>query len=189
MPNPFALDEQDKIRQLKAQVETTVTFKLLELPAMLWELLMEKSILTGGAISSIVHKENVNDYDLYLNDHADITKFNELLKDPDVIAKVQDVNPKYMADVLIDGKLVTSRAVTFKNKLQVITMNTSDARKTFDYVHCMPYFDIKNKKLYISRMQFDAIKHKKLVKNVNGQTNYSMEEYRKQKFIDRGWKL
>ena len=31
MPNPFALDEQDKIRQLKAQVETTVTFKLLDL--------------------------------------------------------------------------------------------------------------------------------------------------------------
>jgi hypothetical protein len=84
----------------------------------------------------------------------------------------------------MDGKLVTPRATTFKNKLQVITMACADARETFDYVHCMPYYVIETDTYNISRRQYESIMAKRLVHNPK---SVQPADYRRQKFLNRGW--
>jgi len=187
MPNPFAPDEIEKIKQLKGLIETNIKFKLLEFPTPLWNLLEGKSMLTGGAIPSLFHGEQPNDYDLYLKDQSAIDEFNTLLANKEVQDYIEDVNPKYMSATLINGKLATARAVTFKNKVQVITMHNADARKTFDFIHCMVSYYIHANNLYISKRQYDVIKAKRLEYNPIGVTNNNMQEYRRMKYIKRGW--
>ena len=189
MQNQFDPDEVEKIKQVKALASTNLKFKLLEYPPKLWEFLYNNSVLSGGAVPALFHGEEPNDYDLYLKDQDSIDEFNKgILTDTDVHQFIQDVNPRYMVgQSLIDGKLVTARAVTFKNKVQVITMHSADARKTFDYLHCMTQYYPRADNLYISKRQFDLIKNKKLAYNPVGVTNNNMQEYRRMKYIKRGW--
>jgi hypothetical protein len=64
-------------------------------------------------------------------------------------------------------------------------METIEHRKRFDFLHCMPWFDIKNEKFYISENQYKAIKEKRLVINPDAR---EVAAYRIQKFEKRGWK-
>mgnify|MGYP000120146450 CR=1 FL=1 len=189
MPNPFAPDEVQKIKELKGLIATNLKFKMLEFPVLLWEFLDKRAVLTGGAIPSLFHGEQPNDYDLYLKDQASIDAFNKIiLPDSDVMKFVEDVNPKYMVgDFLVDGKLVTAQAVTFKNKVQVITMHAADAREKFDYIHCMVQYFPHTDNLYISKHQFDVIKAKRLEYNPKGITNNNMQQVRRMKYVKRGW--
>ena len=107
------------------------------------------------------------------------------MSDTPTLNEVAGVTPGYMTEVKVRDKLVTPNAITFKNGLQVITMTGKEHRETFDFVHCMPYFDMATQQLFISRQQYDAIKNKKLIKNPKHTNHLSME--RVQKFIDRGW--
>jgi hypothetical protein len=86
---------------------------------------------------------------------------------------------------LIDGKVITARATTLKHSVQVITMETKEHRKSFDFIHCMPWYDIKAGKYYISENQYRSIKEKKLIINPNAKV---VAKYRIAKYEDRGWK-
>lgn len=149
--------------------------------------LLRKSILTGGVSASLFHGQKPKDWDIYLTDDADIKTFENLV--PHLLDMIEDINEKYGGAnlaTLQKGKLVTARAVTFKNGVQIITMHSADARKSFDYIHAMPYFDLKTMTYHISRRQYDSIKQRILIKNPNGQEPAS---YRTSKFLERGWKL
>jgi hypothetical protein len=148
------------------------------------DLIMNHGIITGGISASVFHDEAPKDIDIFLTNQDHIDKFKRALSIQDLDA-IEDVNPKYMMDVLVNGKLVTTRATTFKNGYQVITMHTVDARKTFDFIHAMPYFDIAKDKYCISKEQYECIMKKKLKANPAGTKDVSVE--RLQKFIDRGW--
>jgi hypothetical protein len=91
-----------------------------------------------------------------------------------------------MAEVKVRGKVVTANAVTFKNGLQVITHTCKAHREAFDFIHCMPYFDMKTQQLFISRRQYDAIKNKKLIKNAEFP---HAKGHRTEKFLERGWSI
>ena len=99
--------------------------------------------------------------------------------------EVKEVNPNYMTDLEVKGKLITAHATTFKNNVQVITMGAADMRKTFDYVHCMPWYDIQTNKLYISEYHYNVILEKRLVRNPECKTPPSA--YRTHKYTERGW--
>lgn len=149
--------------------------------------LLRKSILTGGASASLFNGEKVKDWDIYLTDANDIKVFEALI--PDLLDMIEDIDEKYGGSNLATihkGKLVTARAVTFKNGVQIITMHSADARKSFDYIHAMPYFDLQTMTYHISRRQYVSIKRKILIKNPNGQEPAS---YRTSKFLERGWKI
>ena len=81
--------------------------------------------------------------------------------------------------------LITENAVTLTNDIQFIYLGTADVcRANFDFVHCMPWYDIQTQKLYISEAQFTAIKNKRLVYNLTGE---SIKDRRIQKYIAKGW--
>ena len=97
---------------------------------------------------------------------------------------IEDVNEKY--DIQgHDGKMITTNAVTFKNRVQIILKANADHRKTFDFIHTMPYYDFADKKYFISEQQYMAIKDKKMVKNPNH--TLSLSKKRIEKLTAKGW--
>jgi hypothetical protein len=178
----FTTEELVDIQTVKERIEQFI--KSVKLPVVLIKPL-KNSILTGGASASLFHGDTPKDWDFYLTNQADIDEINKVIKETEVLQAIQDINPKYGVDTIVEGKLVTPRAITFKNGVQIITMSRADARDTFDFIHCMPYYDIQTKTYHISRRQFVSIKSKTLMHNPKSPQPAT---YRRQKFLNRGWR-
>jgi hypothetical protein len=183
----FQENEKYILKQLKRTLYANMNVLFRGLSKSLEEHLRENAILTGGAISSLMHWEIPKDYDLYFKDSFSLASFNQYittLEDKDII---KDVDEKYI-ETLVDGKCITANAVTFKNNVQVIKIGTGDMRERFDFVHCMPWYDIAKNKLHISRRQYDSIRNRKLVKNTHAEAN-SLCDKRIEKYVKRGWRF
>ena len=178
--------ERGEIEAVKIAIKTQLRILLADLPTESYHYFKE-CIVTGGMTASLFHGESPNDWDIYLRDENTANQFEFFILNDDAIDIVKDVNPEYRVAVKVEGKLVTENAITFKNDLQVITRADKEHRKTFDFIHCMPYFDMATQQLYISRAQYDAIKRKTLIKNRDHALSLSGQ--RINKFIERGWKF
>lgn len=174
--------------KLKEDIRRKVTENARGIHDVLRLLLMNDCILSGSCISSIYHGEEPKDYDFWF-------KPTPFLKAEFIR---QNIIEKYSADILDISEnyagagakgapypCVTANAITFKNKFQLITLaDYYSARKTFDLVHCMPYFDFADDKFFISESQFSIIQQKKLVPQNPGRI---IPVYRTEKFKNRGW--
>jgi len=178
--------EIDHILEVKKVLFGKLNVLLSGIPLELESFLRSKAILTGGAISSLMHNEHPKDFDLYLQDKNDIMFFKQFVNDMDKNF-IQDADEKYV-EVQVEGKLVTANATTFKNGLQVITLATIDSRSTFDFVHCMPWYKISDHTLYISKKQYNAIINKELIKNEHPNA-YALSTKRVEKYTTKGWKF
>ena len=181
----FTPVEVSHIQNAKLTLLSLFTPRFEQLPMSL-QMLLEKGILTGGATASVMQNGIPNDYDIYLTDKEHIEAFKSLLHNNDVLEFVKDISESYKANIQVNGKLITANATTFNNGIQVITCADAKSREKFDYIHCMPWYDIKNDKLYISPQQFNAIKTKKLI--INPKAKNPPTAYRRQKYIERGWR-
>lgn len=182
----FSADERAEIESVKDIVQKKLRNLLSDLPVETYPYFKE-CILTGGCFASLFLDEEIHDWDVYLRDSVTISRFESfVMSDTPTLNEVADVTSEYMIITNVDGKLVTKGyAITFKNGLQVITKADKTHRETFDFLHCMPYFDMATQQLFISRRQYDAIKDKKLVKNPKHAL--ALNEQRVEKFISRGW--
>ena len=142
--------------------------------------------LTGGAIGSLLRGEEPNDYDIYFFFETDAKMvFNLYENDLSYTHEVAKWNISYR-DVNIGDMMITENATTLKNGIQLIRKHygqPGEIRKTFDFVHCMPYYDSRDKKLYISREQYDLNMSKKLKRN----NDNLFQSWREDKFLKRGW--
>jgi len=181
--NIFDNDEVEDIKRAKSNLLSYFEPRFKELPDAL-QALLKSGILTGGISASVFWHEIPNDYDIYLTKDVDIAVFKAMIKQDEVMNLIKDLDPKYNLAVEVDGKLVTANAVTFKNNVQVITCQVADARKQFDFLHCMPYLTLADWKYHISKDQYTSIKNKVLKINP---TASKVDEHRKAKFIERGW--
>ena len=183
----FSDDERAEIETVKNVVQKKLRELLSDIPVETYPYFKE-CILTGGCFASLFLDEEVHDWDVYLRDSVTISRFESfVMSDTPTLNEVADVTSGYMIITNVDGKLVTANAITFKNGLQVIIKTDKTHRETFDFLHCMPYFDMATQQLFISRRQYDAIKDKKLVKNPRHAL--ALNEQRVEKFISRGWNL
>jgi hypothetical protein len=143
-----------------------------------------RCVLSGSSISSLYHDEPVNDYDFWFKTPEDANFSAKIFptRYSDFIADYKDNYGGQDAGVL--GKIITANAITMKNKAQFITIADYESmRKTFDFVHCLPYYDLMTDKFHISVAQMDAIHNKKLVKTGYVEPN----RFRTDKFLKRGW--
>jgi hypothetical protein len=185
MTSVFNDAERAEIESVKDIAQKKLRELLSDLPTDTYPYFKE-SILTGGCFASLFLDEEVHDWDVYLKDFVTAQAAERfVMSDTPTLNEVAGVTPGYMAEIKVKGKLVTPNAITFKNGLQVITMTGKEHRETFDFVHCMPYFDMRTQQLFISRQQYDAIKNKKLIKNPKHANHLSTK--RIEKFTDRGW--
>jgi hypothetical protein len=183
----FNDDERTNILLVRDMVKSKFRQLLSDLPVDAYPYFKD-SILTGGCFASLFNGEITNDYDVYLKDVDTADRFESfVMSDTPTLNEVKDATPGYIAEVKVKGKLVTANAITFKNKLQVITRTCKAHRETFDFIHCMPYFDMARQQLFISRAQYDAIKRKQLIQNPNFKDQPAL--HRLDKFLERGWKI
>jgi hypothetical protein len=181
--------ERAEIEAVKIAARTQLRMLFADLPSSYYKLL-EGCILTGGAFASLFHGDTPNDWDVYLETEGKSEQFlNRVMNnDESIYDLILEINPNYrVRSTMVPGLYVTENAITFKNGLQIIINADRDTRLTgFDFVHCMPYFDMPTQQLFISRAQYDAIKNKQLTQNPNyiGQPLVQ----RLQKFRERGWK-
>ena len=86
------------------------------------------------------------------------------------------------------SKMITDRSITMESGFSYISSHfgTPDKfREHFDFVHCLPYYIIKDDTLHISRQQYDCCVNKKLMVH-----NYNeLTQHRFDKFIKLGYTM
>ena len=151
---------------------------------------LSRCIFSGGAISSLYHSEKVKDYDLWASNTVDIDRVKIWL-DMNNYEEVESINDGEYADFasnFANGKIKSQNAITMKNGVQFITIDTYfNCRPKFDFVHCTPYYDIMYDKFYMSYIQWDSIRNKKLMVH-SSDTDVKKAPGRIQKYQERGWK-
>ena len=148
---------------------------------------MNKFYVTGGCIGSLIRNEKPKDYDVYCRDQFFFMKLKSLLENDPLFSDMVEETEESYRDVKAGGKLFTENAITLKGDVQLICKHfgePKEVRDTFDFVHCTPYYEIGNDKLYISPLQIQLIKEKQLM--INNKDNVTL--HRISKFLDRGYK-
>lgn len=180
----FTPEQIEDIKRAKSKLAAGLRSKLLDplITDEIHNLILHNCVLSGGATASILLNETPNDYDLYFKNKEAMATFNKLMEYKSYRAMIKDADAKYGPG----HKLVTPRATTLFNDLQVITMMLDEDRvATFDFIHCRPYYDLEEDKLYISPKEYRSIVMKKMI--VNNPEN--LTDKRINKFKERGWTL
>lgn len=191
MNEVFTANERLHIQRAKEIIRKELRDRLEGLPIAYYEL-FKTAILTGGAIGSILRDDNPNDWDVYLEQSQAAKFLDWVLKNAENIQDCILELPHKYTGTQVNGKYVTAYATTFVNKLQVITGFNKEHRLEFDFVHCMPYFDMETQKLHISKQQYKACMEKKLIKNprvVKPAGEMITSTKRLEKFLDNGWTI
>lgn len=193
----FTEAEEIKIKSVKEMIKIETESFLNQLSEFysigVFEDTVKSIFISGGCIASLLQGEKVNDYDLYFKNEDVMKDIKMIYTKTSLKEQVQDVSENYREVFGEDGKLITENAITLKNGVQLITKHfghPDKLRKTFDYVHCMPYYDFEEDKLYISRVQYDAIINKKLIWNMtetDGAFPKIAGHFREFKFKKRGY--
>lgn len=193
----FTEAEEIKIVSVKSTIKMETESFLYQLGSFYSKGVLEDTLknifISGGCIASLLQGEKVNDYDLYFKTEVVMNDIKMIYTKTSLKEQVEDVSENYREALGEDGKLITENAITLKNGIQLITKHfghPDKLRKTFDYVHCMPYYDFSDDKLYISRQQYDAIINKKLIWNMtetDGAFPKINGHFRELKFKKRGY--
>ncbi len=183
----FTTAEKTKILRLKSELTAQFSVKMSAISDNLFQAqVRENCIITGGAIASCFHSEKINDIDLYAKDQTSLNALKSYILES-MKADIKEMKAYDLADTVPQAKThwITNNAVTMKGDLQFIYLGTADqCRLKFDFIHCMPWFDIKTQKLYISRDQYDSITMKRLILNSVGEP----AKFRRiDKYTKRGW--
>lgn len=144
-----------------------------------------KFYLAGGAIASLLQGEKPKDWDIYSESQFDMKMVEDMImKHADHIA---DVSENYVGVFGVNGKMITANAITMKDGTSFITklyLPPNEMKKTFDFIHCTPHYDISKKTLYISPRQYISIVNKTLIRNMGN----IPQTWREEKFKKRGYK-
>lgn len=144
--------------------------------------------VSGGCFATLLQEEEPKDVDIwFINEQIGKRVIELYTNDTSYMNEVAVWDEKYR-DVKghASGMMITENAVTLKNGIQLITKHygtPQEVRKTFDFVHCMPYYSAADDKLYISREQYNCCVNKCLV--VNNKENFT--QWREHKFRKRGY--
>lgn len=186
MTNLFQELERDNILLVKNKLKKALTQFNMTI-GKLHNNFTRSYFVSGGCIGSLIRGEEPNDYDIYFFSKLKAAAVvNLYTNDPSYKNDVAEWNEKYH-DAPMGQKMITVNAVTLKNKIQLITKiygEPIDIRKSFDFVHCMPYYDTRDDSLYISHEQFWLCENKLLKVNNEG----SITDRRIEKFTSKGWK-
>lgn len=185
----FTQTEKTAIIHLKSSIASYYNLQMKKLgDRTLESLFYSNCIITGGCIQALYHNAVVNDIDVYARGPKAIAQIqSHLLTAKDDIIKVSKAYDLDDGSFTSPQKLITTNAITLTNDVQFIHLgNAEDCRQKFDFVHCMPYYDLTTQKLHISEAQFRSIYNKQLVFNIKGE---AIKERRIKKYIDKGWKL
>lgn len=173
-PGGFTAEEVERIKVVKEYIQTLVVPKLKGYG--------EHYVIAGGVFASLFNDEKINDFDIFVLNCKDGDAMDQFLPiDP---FKAQDRFTISVGSQYIKSGNIMSVALDKETNFQYMFTKYAtreELLRDFDYVHCLASYH--NNKLYIGRGIFDAITQKKLIVH-NAETSH---EYRKEKFVKRGW--
>lgn len=188
----FTQSDKTKILRLKSAVSSYYNLQMKKIgDNFLTSKFFSHCIITGGCIASLYHNEPVNDIDVYAVDTKSLKEIKDhiILGNSDMIKDYKKYELEDDANSKTKAKMVTDNAVTLTNDVQFVYLGTaSECRPKFDFIHCMPWFEIATQRLYISKAQFDAIQNKQLVLNPSFERE-AIKDRRVKKYQDRGWTM
>lgn len=179
----FSELEKLEILSLKTSIASYYNLQMKKISnAHLESLFFNACVISGGCISSLYHNEKVYDIDLYPKTTKDLVEIKDYIINLNKNIKTfTNYDENALGDQL---PAITDNAVTLTNDVQFVYMNTwEECKKTFDYVHCSPHYDLATQKLHISKSQYDAIKSKTLVELRKAKA------LRYDKYVKRGWTI
>lgn len=168
------------IQEIKKRIRNGVSKALMPIEHKLRSHIINTCIVTGGCSSSLYFNQEPNDWDLLFKDEVSARSFKSYID-----ANKDDVISLEEYQGQVGNKLITANAVTLKNKVQVIDWKWK--RNNFDFIHCMPWYDLQEDKYHIAAEQYDAIKNKQLI--LRDPDTYVPNDRRLKKWLDRGFTI
>ena len=168
----FTYVETSKLLAAKQHIE-----KLLPL----WIRQNPNIVVAGGCWASKLHNEAIKDVDVFILDCNNLHKEEILSWIQDWYEDSEDKTEDYARN----NDKVTNVWTSKRNKIQFIFTKHKTRKELiedFDYVHCKTSYT--EGYIYTTRKIFDAIMNKQLIVN-NGK---NIQLWRKEKFLDRGYK-
>jgi hypothetical protein len=170
------------------------------------ELIKNNSIITGGAIVSLILDEKVNDFDVYFTNKETVLAvcnyYKDLLGDAG-LKIVEDDNGRIKLFIRsagirkIDAKgkkfypvVITDNAISLTNDIQLIIRfygPAEEIHKNYDFVHVKSYWKSSDGKLYLNPNSIEAILTKEL--RYIGSLYPLASLFRLRKFLSRGWTI
>lgn len=157
-------------------------------------------IVTGGCIASMLLKEKVNDYDIYFRTRELVDRVYKYYKSK---TDLHETNMPYVPeDIDIEGVsedetakkyepvFFTKNAITLTGKMQIVMRFCGDPEEihdNFDFVHCMNYWDSKDRKVTLKKDALEVLLTKELT--YVGSLYPLCSIIRTRKFIQRGWTI
>lgn len=181
----FTESDKTRILRLKSSISSYYNLQMKKIgDRQLEAFFFENCVISGGCISSLFHETAVADIDLYCKSAKTLTQIKDYIIINDKNIKSVDSYDAILDEPKEQFKLITQNAVTLTNDVQYIYMDTWDnCKKKFDFVHCMPYYDLNTQKLFISEKQYDSIKNKILIST----KQVEVKPKRVEKYHKRGW--
>ena len=170
------------------------------------KLVENNTIITGGAIASMLLGEKVNDYDLYFTD-KDTTKavaeyyVSKIDGNKDIEVK-EDADGRITIYIPSEGQAkaeakgkyspvyMTSNAITLTNKIQLVLRFYGDAdaiHENYDFVHCTNYWTSKSGELVLRVKAMESLMSRDL--KYQGSKYSVCSVMRIRKFVKRGWTI
>jgi len=179
------------------------------------KLVKENSIITGGAIVSLLTDQEVNDFDVYFTNeetvravakyYRDIVDKDKKMINFNIEEKIKGNDVRIVLKVPSAGMtqgdikktkkkyypiIVTDNAITLSNKIQIIVRFYGDAEKiheNFDYEHVKSYWLSENGRLYLNPNALEYILCKEL--RYTGSLYPLASLFRLRKFLSKGWTI
>jgi len=174
------------------------------------KLVKENSMITGGAIVSLVLNESVNDFDIYFTNRDTVMAvckyYKELIRKNDANFETLQIHEEGDRIKFIipsagisrpkdNGKkffpvIITDNAISLKNDVQLIIRfygPPEEIHKNYDFIHVRSYWLSSNGKLFLNPDSIEAIMAKEL--RYIGSLYPLASIFRLRKFLARGWTI
>ena len=176
------------------------------------DLVRQNSIITGGAIVSLLLDEKVNDFDVYFTNQETVLAVaeyyrNKLIKEDmanemiSIIEEGERVKFKIPSSGIVrvdkakrkgdfNIAFVTDNAISLTNDIQLILRFYGDAaeiHRNYDFAHVKSYWTSSDGKLYLNPFALECIMTKEL--RYIGSLYPVASLFRLRKFLSRGWTI
>lgn len=175
------------------------------------QLVSKNSIISGGAIVSLILDEKVNDFDVYFTNKETVLavanyyrniliKANPLLRDDFTISEDNNGRVRFFVrsvGIIKNDKkekfypaIITDNAISLTNDMQLILRfygPPEEIHKNYDFIHVKSYWLSKTGKLFLNPDSLEAILAKEL--RYTGSLYPLASIFRLRKFLSRGWTI
>jgi len=185
---------EDKFEDWKSNIEDLSIRNLVN----------NNTIITGGCIASLLNKEPVNDFDIYMRTEEAaflIARYycNTVSIPCEPVPGIDRITIALPKGKPVKKKVpkekysvayISPLAITLTNKIQITVRFFGEPKKihsNYDFIHCTGYWTSWNKELHIHKNVIDATEKKKLI--YIGSKYPVSSLIRIKKFNARGWTI